>query len=188
MRGSPRDTAYVALLRGVNNIGASKRVSMADLKALFESLGFQDVRTLLNSGNVVFSAPSQAREEIVARIENALASRLGLTSLVIVLAGREVAAAVRNPLTRTARNRSHLLVVVPRVPSDVRRLKPLLDQRWSPEALEIGRRVAWLWCAKGFPSPLWIAVDRALARSGTVRNMATFTKLLAMVDGTSTSP
>lgn len=45
---------HVALLRGVNNIGMARRVSMADLRSLFESLGFRDVRTLLNSGNVVF--------------------------------------------------------------------------------------------------------------------------------------
>jgi uncharacterized protein (DUF1697 family) len=48
----------VALLRGVNNIGAANRVAMADLRALVEDLGFRDVRTLLNSGNVVFSTPS----------------------------------------------------------------------------------------------------------------------------------
>ena len=43
---------YVALIRGVNNICASRRVAMADLRVLFEGLGFRDVRTLLNSGNV----------------------------------------------------------------------------------------------------------------------------------------
>lgn len=44
----------VALLRGINNIRAARRVAMADLRVLFEGLGFRDVRTLLNSGNVVF--------------------------------------------------------------------------------------------------------------------------------------
>ena len=46
---------YVALLRGIN-VGRAKRVAMADLRALFEQLGFGDVRTLLNSGNVGFRA------------------------------------------------------------------------------------------------------------------------------------
>jgi uncharacterized protein (DUF1697 family) len=50
--------SYVALLRGVNNAGA-RRVAMADLRSLFEQLGFGDVRTLLNSGNVVFSTPEK---------------------------------------------------------------------------------------------------------------------------------
>jgi len=51
---------YLALLRGVNNIGAGKRVAMADLRVLFEGLGFTDVSTLGNSGNVVFAAPEGA--------------------------------------------------------------------------------------------------------------------------------
>lgn len=45
---------YVALLRGIN-VGRVKRLAMADLRALIEGLGYGDVRTLLNSGNVVFS-------------------------------------------------------------------------------------------------------------------------------------
>jgi len=51
----------VALLRGVNNIGAARRVAMADLRVLFEGLGFRDVRTLLNSGNVVLSVPNRRK-------------------------------------------------------------------------------------------------------------------------------
>lgn len=49
-------SAYLALLRGIN-VGSAKRVAMSDLRALMEELGFTDVRTLLNSGNVVFSGP-----------------------------------------------------------------------------------------------------------------------------------
>ena len=46
---------HVALLRGIN-VGTAKRVAMEDLRALMGGLGYGDVRTLLNSGNVVFSA------------------------------------------------------------------------------------------------------------------------------------
>ena len=49
----------VALLRGIN-VGRAKRVAMADLRALVEDLGYCDVRTLLNSGNVVFTAARAA--------------------------------------------------------------------------------------------------------------------------------
>ena len=175
----------VALLRGVNNAGKSTRVSMADLRVLFERLGFRDVRTLLNSGNVVFSAPDSRRGDVRGRIEKALAARLGLTSRVIVLSRREVAAAVQdNPLADVAVNPSSLLVVVPEKPSDRERLRPLLEERWTPEKLAIGRRAAYLWCARGVAdSRLWSAVDRALGRSGTARNISTMTKLMALVEG-----
>ena len=160
---------------------------MADLRALVEGLGFRDVRTVLNSGNVVFSVPKNRRGDAAARIQKALAAKLGLDVRVTVLTGEEVAAAVReNPLTDVANNPSHLLVMVLREPSDQGRLKPLLEERWSPEVLALGRRVAYLWCARGVAdSTLWPAVDRALERSGTVRNMATMTKLLALVEGSS---
>jgi len=174
---------YVALLRGVNVVGR-RVVAMADLRSLFETLGFTNVRTLLNSGNVVFSVRDQARAGVLARIEKALASKLGLTSPVIILAAHEVVAAVRdNPLSRVATNPSYLLVVVPQVPSSLGQLKPLLSERWAPEALALGRRVAYLWCAKGVAkSPLWTAVDRALDRTGTARNIATFMKAVALVE------
>jgi Protein of unknown function (DUF1697) len=71
---------------------SARRVPMADFRVLFEGLGFRDVRTLLNSGNVVFSAPNKGRGEVRARIEKGLAAKLGLTSPVIVLSGQEVAA------------------------------------------------------------------------------------------------
>ncbi len=180
-----RSVACVALLRGVNNIGATRRVAMADLRVLFEGLGFRDVRTVLNSGNVIFSAPNKGRDEVLARIEKGLAAKLGLTSPVTVLSGREVAAAVRNnPFSDVATNPSHLLVVVPRRRSDQGRRRPLLKERWAPEALVLGSRVAYVWCANGVArSPLWAAVDRALERTGTVRNIATFTKAMTLVEG-----
>ena len=50
---------YVALFRGIN-VGKAKRIAMADLRALLEKLGYTDVRTLLNSGNAVFTGRAGA--------------------------------------------------------------------------------------------------------------------------------
>jgi uncharacterized protein (DUF1697 family) len=175
---------FVALLRGVNNAGKSARVAMADLRRLFQGLGFQEVSTLLNSGNVVFSSATRRRGEILARIKEALASRLGLTVPVAVLSAGEIATAVHdNPFARRATNPSRLLVVVPLAPSGMKRLRPLQMERWTPEALGFGTRAAYLWCARGVAkSPLWAAVERALGREGTARNIATMTRLLALAE------
>src|ERR1051326_2564509 len=177
----------VALLRGINNAGKGTRVAMADLRTLFEGLGFRDVRTLLNSGNVVFSVPAGKRGDVLGRIEKALAARLQLTSPVTVLSADDIAAAVRdNPFARVATNPSHLLVVVPFARSGLRRLEPLLNERGEPAGLVLGSRVAYLWCAGGVAkSPLWTSVDRALERSGTARNIGTMMKIMvAMEEGT----
>src|SRR5262245_1419563 len=103
-------TRHVALLRGVNNAGPGTRLAMADLRALFEGLGFRDVRTLLNSGNVVFSAPAKIRGELRGHIERTLRSKLGLTASVVVLTAAEVATIVReHPVAEVASNPSHRL-------------------------------------------------------------------------------
>lgn len=68
---------YIALLRGVNISGKNK-VPMAELKLGFESLGFTDVRTWLNSGNVVFSSEETEPAALTGQIEGMIQRRFGL--------------------------------------------------------------------------------------------------------------
>jgi uncharacterized protein (DUF1697 family) len=183
--GIPMIDTRVALLRGIN-VGTAKRVAMAELRTLIEALGYGDVRTLLNSGNVVFTASREKPRDTATRIEKAIATRLGVATRVTVLTGKEVAAAVRdNPLASVADNPSRLLLMAPADPQALAQLKPLIKERWAPEALAIGSRVAYLWCANGVvDSRLWAAANRSLEDAGTARNLATMTKLVAMIEGT----
>jgi len=66
---------YAAFLRGINVGG--HRVKSAELCAVFEALGLGDVRTHRASGNVMFAAPSEPRQELSARIESGLERSLG---------------------------------------------------------------------------------------------------------------
>ncbi len=66
---------YAAFLRGIN-VGPAKRVAMAELRALMEELGYSEVRTLLNSGNVVVTATKGEPREAAVRIEKALQAKL----------------------------------------------------------------------------------------------------------------
>ena len=72
-------TRYVALLRGIN-VGGNKKVAMSKLKALFESLGFTNVSTYINSGNVIF----QSSEADFSKIEPALKKGFGFDIAVVV--------------------------------------------------------------------------------------------------------
>jgi uncharacterized protein (DUF1697 family) len=174
----------VALLRGIN-VGRAKRVAMADLRAAVEGLGYKDVRTLLNSGNVVFTAPRGSPRDAATRIEKALAAGLGVSSRVTVLTTAEVATAVAEcPLLEVADDPSRLLVAFLRDPADRPKVEPLLKQDWPPEALAVGRRVAYLWCPGGMiDSRLAEAVGRALGDGVTTRNWATVQKLRALAEG-----
>jgi len=173
---------YVALMRGIN-VGRARRVAMADLRALVEDLGFGEVRTLLNSGNVVFSGPDAAAADIAARIEDALAARLGVVARVTVLSAAELAEAVAgNALAATTDNPSRQLVAFLADPADRPRLEPLEKRDWAREALVLGARVAYLWCPDGvIASRLAKAVDGALGDAVTSRNWATVLKLDALI-------
>lgn len=174
---------HIALRRGIN-VGKAKRVSMADLKSLVEGLGCRDVRTLLNSGNVAFTA--RAKPEVAAtRIERAVAERTGVSARVTVLTAAELVSAVaENPLLHVADDPTRLLVAVFNAPADRSRVEPLLKRDWAPERLAIGPRVAYLWCPDGIlASKLGTAVGRALGDAVTSRNWATVLKLHALLGG-----
>jgi uncharacterized protein (DUF1697 family) len=175
----------VALLRGIN-VGRAKRVAMADLRALVEELGYGDVRTLLNSGNVVFTAPRVSPSVAARRIEEALVVRTGVTSRVTVLTADELDRIVSdNPLLSVATDPTRSMVVVLRDARDAPRLQPLAVRDWSPEVLGIGERVAYLWCPDGIlVSPLTEAVGKLLGDAITMRNWATTTKLHALLEST----
>jgi uncharacterized protein (DUF1697 family) len=175
------DVTYVVLLRGIN-VGRSIRVAMADLRALVERLGYHDVRTVLNSGNVLFSGPRAPAARVAGRVERALEARLGVPVRVVVLTARELANAVAaNPLVEMASDPSRLVLAVPSTPRALKSLKPLLDMDWAPEAIAAGPRAAYFWCPEGFhDSPVAEAVSRALGDGVTMRNWATVGKLLAL--------
>ena len=173
----------VALLRGIN-VGTAKRVAMADLRALVEDLGYGGVRTVLNSGNVVFSAPGTSAADAAAGIQAAVAQRLGVSCRVVALTAAELAAVVAgNPLAAVADNPSRLFVAVLADPADRALLEPLAGQDWAPEVLAVGARAAYLWCPAGMAaSRLADAVGRALGDGVTTRNWATVAKLHALTD------
>ena len=92
----------VALLRGIN-VGRAKRVSMADLREVVTSLGHTDVRTVLQSGNVVFTAGRAGRTAVdggaAAALEQALLDATGVQASVLLVPADDLAAiAAANPL------------------------------------------------------------------------------------------
>ena len=171
---------HIALLRGIN-VGKAKRVAMADLRALFEDLGFRDVRTLLNSGNVVFIV-ARPKMDLGRTLEKAITERLGVTSRVTIVSAAELDAIVAgNPLLKVATNPSRLMVSVLNSAADRERLNPLLKRDWGVERIGVGPRVAYLWCPDSIlDSELAAAVARALGDGVTSRNWGTISKLHAL--------
>jgi uncharacterized protein (DUF1697 family) len=167
-------------MRGIN-VGKAKRVAMADLRSLFSDLGYHQVRTLLNSGNVVFSARRGKASAIARRVEAAMAERLHVSAPVAVLTADDFSTAVdENTLGPLADNPARLLVAFCGDRSRLKLLQPLARREWSPEALAVGTRAAYLWCPAGIlASRLPEAVGRLLGEAVTTRNWTTVAKIHA---------
>ena len=175
---------HIALFRGIN-VGKAKRVAMADLRQLFEELGAGEARTLLNSGNVVFTLPAAQVQGFAGEIENALEPKTGVKSRVTLISGRELDAIIaQNPLREAEAEPSRFLVAVLAEPAAKQKVEPLAKQEWLPDAMAFGPRVVYLWCRSGIlESKLAAAAGKALGEAATTRNWATMLKLQALTRG-----
>ncbi len=86
-------TGYVALLRGIN-LG-KRSVKMDALRAMFEELGYRDVRTLQAAGNVIFYADSKDSKKLRSALEVHFAEAFGFRSDIVVRSAAEMAALVK---------------------------------------------------------------------------------------------
>lgn len=115
---------YVALLRGIN-VGGNNKVSMADLKACFEALGYKDVATYINSGNLLFSSTDRDEVSLVETCEKAIEKQFGFPVVVMIMRADDLIAAVDDAPTwwgkgdaKEVRNEA-LFVIPPTLAADV---------------------------------------------------------------------
>jgi uncharacterized protein (DUF1697 family) len=164
----------VGLLRGIN-LGAKRRIAMADLRELMAELGYEDVRTVLASGNVVFSgSKAKARE----KIERGLEQRFGFKVDVVLRTMDELHAVVADePFGDAVDNETRYFVVFLPERPDVSSLDGV---DVAPDAFAVGGREIYAWCPDGLQnSRLMKALGKpGIASTATVRNMATVKKLL----------
>jgi uncharacterized protein (DUF1697 family) len=175
-------TRYVALFRGIN-VGKAKRIAMADLRALLEKQGHDDVRTLLNSGNAVFTAGADTADKLAQRIRADVAKQLGVDALVIVKSAADIAAIIKgNALARVATDGSRLLVAMANDAKAIAALKKVAAREWGDEQVHVGKHAAYLWCANGIlESKAAVALLKDLEDLGTTRNWATLNKIHALM-------
>ena len=164
----------VGLLRGIN-LGAKRRIAMADLRALLTELGYEDVRTVLASGNVIFTGPkAKARE----KLETAIAERFGFQVDVVLRTMAELHAVVADePFGEEIENDTRYFVVfLPSAPD----VSSLDGQDFAPDKFVAKGREIYAWCPDGMQnSRLMKALGKpGMGPTATVRNMATVKKLL----------
>ena len=178
-------TTVVSLLRGVNIVGRHK-IKMDVLRGLFESLGFVNPRTFIQSGNVVFRTRARDLAKLAGRIEKAIEDSHGFRPAVVLRTCQELREVVaRSPFAgRSGIQPSKLAVVfLARDPGDAAR-RAIREIRTNPEELHILGRELYIYFPEGMgQTKLSVAkLERTLDTLGTARNWNTVNKLLAMAE------
>jgi uncharacterized protein (DUF1697 family) len=174
----------VLLLRGIN-VGRAKRIPMAELRELLTELGYEDPRTLLQSGNVVLRT-ADAPDDVARTVEREIERRFGFDVDVVARSGAELAAVVAaNPLGDVVTDGSKGFVVFLAKKPAKAALAAAAEEQAESERLEVVGRELYTWCPDGVrDSRLMAALSRSGAAGGvaTARNWNTVAKLAAMVD------
>jgi len=176
---------YVALLRGIN-VGGKNLIKMIDLKLCMEVLGFEDVHTYIQSGNVLFSAAGSDRAKLTKKIEGALSKTFNYESRVVV------------------RSRQQMKVIITHAPKgfgsdpatyryDVIFLKEPLTAAKAMKSVSTKEGVDQAFAGKGVlyfsrlssratQSNLTRIISMPVYQSMTIRNWNTTTKLLSLME------
>jgi uncharacterized protein (DUF1697 family) len=173
----------VVLLRGIN-LGPNKRVPMAELRELFTDAGFADVRTYVQSGNVVLTS-DVAAAELEQRTERLIAERFGFEVPVVSRTRDELARVVeRNPLRDVAEDpkRYQVSFLSAELADDV--VERLAAAAAPSERFVADGRELYAWHPAGVArSKLWTQLAGAgLGVKATARNWRTVETLLEMAD------
>jgi uncharacterized protein (DUF1697 family) len=175
-------TTFIAFFRG-NNVGGRSTLPMKELVTIFESLGARDVRTYINSGNVVFRLDNPDLSEFSRRFAAAIRERYGFEPGILVLSPGDLEEAVReNPFPGAVREPAALhLGFLARVPErpDLEKLTAL---RKETEQFSLRGRVFYLYAPEGVGrSRLAAGAEKALGVPMTDRNWGTVMKIREMV-------
>ena len=176
---------YLVLLRGIN-VGGKNIIKMADLKAAFEALGFSNVWTYIQSGNVLFQSDESDKDALTTRIERGLSKRFNFDAKVVVIAQKELAAIVRGaPEGFGAGDKKFRYdVIFLKEPLTPKEAMKSISVREGVDTAHAGRQALYFsrLISKASQSHLTKIIGTPVYQSMTIRNWNTTTKLLALME------
>lgn len=178
-------TTYIAMLRGIN-VGRGKMVKMERLRASFAAVGFGEVRTYAQSGNVVFQSERKSPAELTGTIEAKIQQDFGFTVPVLIKTSKELGQIVRdNPLLRVKGidvSKLHVTFLSDAPPKTAARV--LEDLATTRERFRILNREIYLYCPDGYGISKLTnnTIEKKFSLVATTRNWRTVNALLEMAD------
>jgi uncharacterized protein (DUF1697 family) len=169
---------FIAMLRGIN-VGGNP-LKMDRLRALFSSLGFKNVRTFIQSGNVIFDT-AKSPSKCSAEIEKKLAGETRLPITVILRTATELKSAIAaNPFLKHPKidpSKLHVTFLAAPVPRDILKKSGTLTS--GPDELRVIGKEAYVHCPNGYGRTKLhnTALEKLLSTKATTRNWNTVNKL-----------
>ena len=173
-------TTHIALLRAIN-VGGTKPIAMSDLRSFFGALGFEDVRSLLQTGNIVFRGGTKTGTALERLLESEAEQRLALSTTFIVRTAKEWEAIVaHNPFPKeAAADPAHLVALFLKDAPPATSVKALQAAIQGPEIVSLVAKQLYVAYPDGIGrSKLTITMtEKALGTSSTGRNWNTVLKI-----------
>jgi len=172
---------YISLLRGIN-VSGQKKIKMADLKSLYEKLGFQDVVTYIQSGNVIFSSANKKKSDLSTLIENAIEKKYKFHVPVEIRTNSEISKVIKNcPFGSVDIESEGTKVLVTFLSSKPlkNKLENALEYSAATEKLVLKGKEVYLYCPNGYgKSKLSNTIlEKKLGVGATTRNWKSVNKL-----------
>lgn len=174
----------IALLRGIN-VGGRNRLPMKELAAMFVEAGCYDVRTYIQSGNVLFRSEPALVEEVPSIVSMAILNRFGFEPPIITRSAQEFAdVGLSNPFIAAGADTDKLHVVFLADQPDAASAAALDPDRSPGDEFALVGRQVYLHCPDGFARTRLTNsyFDSGLSTTSTTRNWRTVVKLLELAE------
>ena len=168
----------IAILRGIN-VGGKRRILMADLKLMCEKLGLRNVKTYIQSGNLVFNA-DRPDSELENDLEKAISKNFGFDVPVIVIMAKDLETSIsNNPFIVEDIDINHLHLTFLKEEANEENIEKTLTYSYEPDKFKIENKVVYIYCAgKYHESKLNNTFfEKHLNVGATTRNWKTVLKL-----------
>jgi uncharacterized protein (DUF1697 family) len=179
------DTQYLALLRGIN-VGGKNIIKMADLKACFEDMGFSDVLTYIQSGNVLFKSTEKDKTKLARKTEKILSERFGYTSRLVLVTREELQEVVGEAPRGFGRDldKYRCDVIFLKEPLTSDEAMENISTREGVDSAHAGKHALYFsrLTSRAAQSRLSRIVALPMYQYMTIRNWTTTTKLLALME------
>jgi uncharacterized protein (DUF1697 family) len=174
---------FVALLRGIN-VSGQKKINMSDLKSLFEEIGFRNVETYIQSGNVIFSSNEKSGEKLKSKISSGIKKRFGFDVQVFILTPEEIEYTLKNnPFIKQKKEIERLYVTFLSNAPSKENIQKLNSIDYSPEEYIIDEKLIYLFLPNGAGNAKLSnnLFEHKLKLNGTTRNWKTVKTLFELI-------